>query len=357
MKLIHCSDFHLDSALGSHFPPAQAKLRNAEICATFGRLVSYAQAEQVAAVLIAGDLFDSPYAAHSTVDYALEKIRGAKSVTFFYLRGNHDGKRDAFDGCELPDNLKCFGSEWTSYTCGDVRITGRALPCDASEDIYASLQLSAQDCNIVMLHGELSAQAGPEQIALPRLRNQHIDYLALGHIHSFRQGRLDERGIYCYCGCTEGRGFDECGEKGFVLLETAAHGIQSRFVPFARRRLHDVEVDITSAETVTQLLSRMKQAAAQIPREDLVKFTLRGAYTAQTQKDIPFLQKLLEEDFYLVKIKDESRLELNRENYEFDISLKGEFIRLVLASDLPEEEKERVIDCGIRALSGEEVVR
>ena len=33
----------------------------------------------------------------------------------------------------------------------------------------------------------------------------------------------------------------------------------------------------------------------------------------------------------------------------------AEFIRLVMASNRPEEEKERMILCGIRALSGEEV--
>lgn len=355
MKLIHCSDFHLDSALGSNFSPAEAKSRNGEICATFGRVACYAQREQVGAVLIAGDLFDSPHASRQTVEYVLSQIRGAENVTFFYLRGNHDGRRDAFDGFELPANLVCFSEDWTSYTCGDVRITGRTLNCTSGMDLTASLRLRAEDCNIVMLHGELSAQSGGEQIALRDLKNQNIDYLALGHIHSFRQGKLDERGVYCYCGCVEGRGFDECGEKGFVLLETAAGGIRSQFISFARRTLHDVQVDITGAQTVPQLLGCMKQASTGIPQEDLVKFTLQGSYTTQTQKDLPFLQKLLEEDFYLVKIKDESRLELPRENYEFDISLKGEFIRLVLASDLPEEEKERVAACGIRALMGEEV--
>lgn len=355
MKLIHCSDFHLDSALGSNFTPTQAKARNGEICATFGRLVSYAQAEQVAAVLIAGDLFDSPYAGRQTVEYVLDRIRGAENVMFFYLRGNHDGTRDAFDGFELPKNLVCFTDSWSSYRCGDVRITGRVLKRESGEEIYAALRLPAEERNIVMLHGELGARSAGEQIALRDLKNRNIDYLALGHIHSFSQGMLDERGVYCYCGCVEGRGFDECGEKGFVLLEIAADGIKSRFVPFARRTLHDVEVDITGAQTVPQLLKSMKQAAAEIPREDLVKFTLQGTYTAQTSKNLTFLQKLLEEDFYLVKIKDESRLELPRENYEFDISLKGEFIRLVLASDLPAEEKERIAACGIRALSGEEV--
>lgn len=355
MKLIHCSDFHLDSALGCNFSPAQAKLRNAELCATFGRMVRFAVAEQVDAVLIAGDLFDSSYVSRQTVDYILEKIRGAADVCFFYLRGNHDGMRDAFDSCKMPENFRRFGENWTSFSCGDVVITGMEQGMGKNAGCFDGLHLSENACNIVMLHGQISVQPGPDQIPLAVLRNRNIDYLALGHLHSYQTGRLDERGIFCYCGCPEGRGFDECGGKGFVLLETAAGRIKSRFIPFAQRTLHDLAVDITGAETVTQICSRIKQAAEKVPREDLVKFTLRGTYTAQTQKDIPFLQKLLEEDHYLVKIKDESRLELPRENYEFDISLKGEFVRLVHASNHTEEEKERIIACGIRALSGEEV--
>ena len=31
--------------------------------------------------------------------------------------------------------------------------------------------------------------------------------------------KMDSRGIYCYPGCLEGRGFDECEQKGFVVLD------------------------------------------------------------------------------------------------------------------------------------------
>ena len=40
---------------------------------------------------------------------------------------------------------------------------------------------------------------------------------------------------------------------------------------------------------------------------------------------------------------------------ENDASLKGEFIRMVLGSELSEEQKAEVIRCGILALSGEEI--
>jgi hypothetical protein len=38
----------------------------------------------------------------------------------------------------------------------------------------------------------------------------------------------------------------------------------------------------------------------------------------------------------------------------YDASLKGEFIRTVMASKLPVAERDRIILCGLRALRGEE---
>ena len=190
---------------------------------------------------------------------------------------------------------------------------------------------------------------------LPKLRNQHIRYLALGHIHSYEKDQLDLDGHWCYCGCLEGRGFDELGQKGFVLLDVDKAKVKSEFVPFATRTMEEIFVDITGLTTVTQILSAMEQAGSAVPASSLVKFTLTGTHTLETQRDFRFLEKMLESRYYYVKIKDESRLEIACEDYEHDISLKGEFIRMVLASDKTEEEKERIIRFGIQALLGQEV--
>lgn len=355
MKIIHCSDMHLDSALGSNFSVAQARARNAELCATFARMVDYAVREDVSAVLIAGDLFDSDCVSAQTVNFVLDRIRNAPQVTFFYIRGNHDESADAFALQQLPQNLKTFGSSWESYPCGEVVITAMEPEGEGWYRMYEQLDLNREELNIVMLHGQVATQPGEELIVPALLRGKHIRYLALGHLHSYQSAPIDMDGEYCYSGCLEGRGFDECGEKGFVLLTVSEGRLDSTFVPFASRTLYEISVDITDAETVTQILSRMEQSAAQIPAEDLVKFTLQGTYTPQTQKDPVFLKKMLAPKFHFVKIKDESRLKLDRESYEYDASLKGEFIRLVLSSDRPDEEKERIIAYGIQALMGEEV--
>lgn len=356
MKIIHCSDVHLDSRMESNLTAAQARERNAEICTTFGRLVGYAVQQSVDAVLIAGDLFDTQRVSAATADFVLDRIRSAAGVTFYYLRGNHDESKNVFAGMELPENFRTFGEEWTSYRMNDVVITGLELSRENWADMYHSLSLNPEDINIVMLHGQVSTKPGEELIALPLLKNRGIDYLALGHIHSYQKEQLDTDGSWCYCGCLEGRGFDECGEKGFVLLDVQDRRVKMEFVPFAYRTLHEASVDITGLTTVTQLRQAMEQASAGVSSDSLVKFTFTGTYTLETQKDIRFLTKLFEPQFYFVKIKDESCLEIRKETYEHDVSLKGEFIRLVLASDKTEEEKEQIICCGIQALSGEEVV-
>lgn len=355
MKLVHCSDVHLDSRMESNLTAAQAKERNAEICVTFNRMVSMTAEHGIDVVLIAGDLFDTERVSEQTVDFVLYQIGKTESVDFLYLRGNHDESKNVFAGKQLPANFKTFGNQWTSYRYGDVVVTGLELDDDNWETMYDSLQLNPEDTNIVMLHGMESTQPGPEQIAIPLLKNKHIHYLALGHIHSYKLEKLDLDGVYCYCGCLEGRGFDECGEKGVVSLEVKDHRVETQFVPIASRQLHEVKVDITDLTTVSQIQSAMEAAAKGIPSSALVKFTLVGSYTLETQKDLRFLKKMLEPAYYFVKIKDESHLQIDPRSYEHDISLKGEFIRTVMASDKTNEEKEAIICCGIRALSGEEV--
>ncbi len=355
MKLIHCSDIHLDSPMESNLSAQQARERNTEICSTFSRMVDYAKNNAVTAVLIAGDLFDTQRISATTSAYILDVIRQAGEVDFLYLKGNHDESSLAFSGQHLPENLKLISDRWTYFNYDFLTIAGVELTADNCTSIYSDLSLDDQGTNIVMLHGQDTTQPGVDCVCLPMLRNQHIHYLALGHLHSYRQEKLDATGTYTYCGCLEGRGFDECGEKGFVLIDAQPHHIESTFVPFAKRTLYEVPTDITNATTVTEILHAMSTAASGISSDSLVKFTLKGSYTPETQKDISFLLKMLSERYYFVKIKDESRLCIEKESYEHDISLKGEFIRTVLASNLTDEEKDAVICAGLEALRGEEI--
>lgn len=356
MKFIHCADLHLDSKLESNIGKEKAKERRNEILLTFERIVRMAKAEEVTAVLIAGDLFDTKNIAAKARNMVFDLMVQHPEIDFLYLRGNHDLVTNYADGRSLPANLKLFGSDWTEYCYGNVSIFGKeTVENDAN---YASLITEPSRTNIVMLHGqEVKSNVKDDAclISLPALRNRNIDYLALGHIHTYKEEPLDSRGVYCYSGCPEGRGFDECGDKGVVLLEVTDRGITRRFVSTASRILHEVEVDISNRETATDILRAVDAAVESIPSKDMVKIILTGYYTVDTEKDFTYFEQAMEGRFYFLKWKDNSRLSIDYKEYENMVSLKGEFVRTVMGGKETESEKEQIIMLGIRALSGEDL--
>ena len=79
------------------------------------------------------------------------------------------------------------------------------------------------------------------------------------------------------------------------------------------------------------------------------------SFNLNFEKQLDVLNTKLNSIFYFAKIKDNTTLKIDHKSYENDVSLKGEFIRQVLASSLTDEEKSKVILVGLKALSGEDV--
>ncbi len=374
MKIIHTADLHLDSRLSANLPADKRKIRKAEVLRSFARLCEYAAANEVEAVLIAGDLFDNAAVSRAARDAVLAAVKGAPGVQFYYLRGNHDeggaltGSLSAGNGDAsgtFPANLHLFESRWTSYILepsGSVVLYGAELGAFSGTAAAAGFVADESKINIVMLHGQevLSASA-PEDIPIKAFKNKGIDYLALGHIHSFKEGQIDGRGTYAYPGALEGRGFDECGPKGFIVLDIDIEKkkIERTFVPFALRTLYTVEADVSGAADSGAALeiSRRAVAATGAKETDLIKLVLTGETEGDIGFDTDYICAALSEDFFFVKMSDKTRLAFNEASFAGDISLRGEFVRKVLASGLTDEEKAKVVRCGLLALSGEEVLQ
>ncbi len=363
MRIIHCADLHLDSKLSANLDRERARQRRAEILHTFQRMVAYAQEHEVDAILIAGDLFDTKNISATARNTVLYEIENHPGLIFYYLRGNHD--RDNFLSSleEIPDNLKLFGSSWTTYECGGVTISGLELNEENRGQAYLSLELDTRKFNVVTLHGQESESRGKDKteiIDLKQLRNKGIDYLALGHIHSYKIEKLDARGEYCYPGCLEGRGFDECGEHGFVELEIdEERGTYTReFKPFAKRRLYAIEVDVTGCETSVEICKKVENELEKegCEPESMMKIILIGSLDISCEKDVPYVRSRFEESYYDIKVEDKTTLKINVEDYLLDESLKGEFVRQVSRDEaLSEEDRAIVIRYGLKALAGEEV--
>jgi len=353
MKFLHTSDIHLDSPLTSRLSPEKRRQRRRELLLGFERLISEAKRLSVNSVIIAGDLFDSEKISRRALDTALDVIEASPTLSFFYLPGNHEKDAIISSGRDLPKNLFIFGEEWCYFRADNVVIAGRSR---LSDDMLESLSLNPSDKNIVVLHGELrdrSASGGV--IGIKDTEGKGIDYLALGHYHTHRSYPLPDGGYAVYSGTPEGRGFDECGELGFVLIDT--EDIKNyRFVPFAQRIIKICQLDITGIDTRPGLDREISRTLADLPSRDLVRLELIGYRSDGLWIDPNGIYDKYSDRFFYFEVKDSTRLMIRREDFQYDKTLKGEFIRLVTArEDLDERTKEKVIEMGLYALMGEEV--
>ena len=106
VKLLHAADLHLDSAF-SALPPEKAAQRRAEQRLVLERLT--ALSEGCAAVLLAGDLFDSARVYRDTLE-ALRAALAACRCPVFIAPGNHDALLPGSPYLEngWPENVHIF---------------------------------------------------------------------------------------------------------------------------------------------------------------------------------------------------------------------------------------------------------
>ncbi len=343
MKIIHCADIHLGAKMNS-FPKEVAEKRRVEVQNSFRRMVEYAKEEGVCAILLCGDIFDRDKPFKTDVDIFYRIVQSHPEIEFFYLRGNHD----LLGSARELENLRTFSTEWSAYSVGDTVISGIELSKENKRAYYSSLVLDEKKKNIVMLHGQLG-----EDIHLTKLREKGIDYLALGHIHEYAEGAIDGRGRYAYSGCLEGRGFDETGVKGFVLL-TIEKGIEARFVPFSTRAISKTEVDVSGLEEGYAMAKRVREQSS-FQKENIYRVELVGEVDAEVDEFAPAVERYLSAECAYLSVKDCTKRKLDYAAYAEDKSLRGEFVRAVADSDYTDEEKAQIIAYGLKALAGREV--
>lgn len=352
MKILHTADLHIGSPLTSRLSQDKIRERKSELLASFEKMIEEAVYQRVRAFIIAGDLFDSERITKSTAERVLGAMARYPYLDFLYLPGNHEKNALMECGVELPENLRIFGEDWTYFDYGEVMIAGRSK---LGPDALASLDTGYGKTNVVVLHGALAdGRSTDEIIGKKDLDSKNIHYLALGHYHSYSTHEICDTGIAVYSGTPEGRGFDEVGEKGFVMIEADGRSIRHTFVPFAKRTLRIIDVDITGADSRKEVNSRVDSALSGIVHTDLVRVRLCGKRTPELFVDEDAIKSRWQNSFYHFEIKDESGIKIDPDDYKYDRSLKGEFIRLVASkTDISDVEKDKIIRTGLAALIGE----
>ena len=356
MRIIHAADIHLGSKIESKFSSEISTKRRKEILDTFSRMVSYAKENGVEAIILAGDVFDKDKPAIKDKEFFYKTIKNNPEIDFLYLKGNHDIE-GSYEDTSIP-NLKTFTSNnITTYSYGNIDISGIEMINENYRSFYSKISLNKDRINIFVLHGDDSNTFGLNKIRIDSLINKGIDYLALGHCHSYKEDKIDGRGRYAFSGCLEGRGFDECGEKGFILLDIDKE-VKSTFIPFARRTIHEINVDLSGSSDLVDAKAKVDAEVKDINKDDILLINLVGNLPVNAEISSEDIKVYLDGKFYFVYIKNKTSTLIRLEDYVNDKSLIGEFVRGVYANEeYDDETKQKVLSIGIKLITKREVER
>ncbi len=274
MKFLHCADLHLDSPLrglvayeGAPVDEIRGATRR-----SFENLVDLAVEEGVAAVVIAGDVYDGDRDDFNTAMFLqrnFERLRD-EGIPVALVHGNHDAANEITRRLRPPDNVFVFPHDSpATHELADAGLSfhGRSYPTRAvHEDLSATYPPPVPgSLNVGVLHTSLSGREGPHQVYAPcteaSLTTRGYDYWALGHIHERFEADRDGTWIV-YPGNLQGRKSTETGPKGASVITYDTTGIttvEHRTLDVVRWEV--LEVDVSDArdadEVAGSVLSRM----------------------------------------------------------------------------------------------------
>lgn len=268
IKILHTADVHLDSPLKSlalRDPDLRAQVQ-AATRAAFTRIVDLCLAEEVAALLIAGDLFDGAERSARTAAFltaAFDRLNDA-GVAVFYIKGNHDAENPLTGALSLPENVHVFGARGGKVQLREdiwvhgVSFAARQAPDSLLPKFAAPVPGAV---NIALLHSSLAGAAGHDVYApcsVADLAAMGFDYWALGHVH--RRQVHDDAPWIVMPGIPQGRDIGEAGAKSASLLTISAGQITLEDVPTSVVEFTTWEVNAAGAETDEALRALLRQA-------------------------------------------------------------------------------------------------
>ena len=372
VKILHTADIHLDSPF-SLADVKKAQTRKAELRGTFSSMMMYAKSEKFDVVLMAGDLFDSEFATKETLEMMAAQFASAPECRFVIAPGNHDPltQRSPYRKVEFPSNVYIFATDDIGKFSFDdigVDVYGWAFTEAEKRDNplrLGKVVLDKSRINILCVHADMTGADSPYcPMNENDIASSGFDYVALGHVHAGGEVKRADQTFYGYCGCLEGRSFDECGRKGVIVIkaEVDATGkdLKFGFKRISRRRFEKEKIDVSGATGTSDVAEKIRAyiTSKGFGEDTILRVSLRGVVSPMARINADALTADMFGLFYL-EVKNDTSPLLDEAALMNDISIRGALFRELLPKLKSEDERERRIASaalryGLAALEGEE---
>lgn len=292
-RFIQCGDLHLGTpfkylkSLGKQVDEAV----NRATYRSFTEIVDLAIEQQVQAVLITGDIYDSDtHNLEAQVRFAYECERLSEhTILVFLVQGNHDPAESWTSNIRLPETVHVFSSLQSErkplLVKGKVAAYVYGISCseqNRADNVAQFLKPWADDpFSIGMFHGSVGSTPDHEVVGpttLGELTNSPMKYWAIGHIH--KRQVLHESPYVVYAGNTQGLHKKELGAKGCYLVDVSATGqVTMQFQETAPIRFEQVTIDIASLANnsdMVEMIRHKKEMLRKLKKQILLEIVLTG---------------------------------------------------------------------------------
>lgn len=366
ISILHTADLHIDSPFKGD---SSSSLRQQDLRDTFGSIVELAKANSTKLVLISGDLFDNEFVTSQTIKFLVSVMANANEIRFFISPGNHDyySVNSVFALSNFPSNVFIFKKD--EIECVEIEEQnaviygfGACSPHSTNRFLKDFCVKAKSKINIMLFHGNLlTANVNDNFYPLSEdeIKSTGLDYLALGHIHSFSGIKSAGNTYYAYPGCPEGRGFDELGAKGVILGFVGKERHNLSFVPVSKRRYEIFNLDITGINDFLMLKNKIGEVLNGANKSVIARVVLTGKISSDFVIDTNVMASYFT-DVFSLEIRDLTTCEEDAQSFMIENTLRGLFVKKLFErlENANEEEKlllNKALRFGILALNGEEV--
>ena len=369
VKVLHCGDMHFDTP----FKELNSKLSiisKEELLEVLSTIINICKNNSVDILLMAGDIFDNLTVNKKTLVFIRESLESIENVKVFISPGNHDpyNTNSFYKMIDWPKNVHVFKGTMEKVYIEelDTIVWGAAFnKPHITKSLLKEVKGEGNSINLMVLHGEISQSEGGNvynPITLSDIGECGVDYLALGHRHSYT-GILRERNTcYAYCGCPQGRGFDELGDKGVIIGDVYKGAVNLEFKRTSKRNYYTIEVDISTACSNEEIKSMILSNIIEEDRlRNFYKIVLVGRVEPNLNLKEEIIFEKLKDEFYFIKIIDKTEIKIDFDEMSKDYSLKGIFAAKLLEQLEQNEEEDDIevikmaLKLGVQCLSEEEV--
>lgn len=324
LHILHAADLHLDAPFAA-LTAEQAMERRGEQRLLLDKLADVAIERGADLVVLAGDLLDSAQTYRETAQ-ALAAALGRIPAPVAIAPGNHDyyGPGSLYASSLWPKNVLIFREnavqsvDLPQLTLYGAAFTGQFRDSSPLSDFHAPEKGKP---SVMVLHGDVDGAGRYGSIPRSDIAHSGLTYLALGHVHAYSGLQKEGNTYWAYPGCTEGRGFDELGDKGALWITIDdGRAVTAEFLPLCRRRYEILECDVTEKPPLQAVKAALEQGNA----DDICRLVLTGE---ADRVDLAALQRSAGALRWALTVRDHTRIPRDLWGREEEDSLTGLFLR------------------------------